>query len=395
MKALVCHPGTQHAGKLAAILRREDLLGMFFTGFRLKPDSMLGRRLRLSGLRALDESLSDCTTQIRTPELLAKAAQCLGWSGERLMRLRNAWFQKLIPDRAIAASDAVIGFDTSSWILAQRAKKLGKPFFLDRAAIHRSTRASIRAADHPSGFGMTHSASPVADVQDTLEREEMTLASRIVVASRFAGRSVIDAGIAEEKVAVIPYGVDWNWFANEGAHVASAGKLIFLFVGLLKEEKGIEILLAAWRQLGATHAELWLAGSGDADVIQSAQTVPGVKVLGKLGPAELRQTYRSASVFVFPTFYDGFGMVLLEAMSSGLPIIATPHCAAPELVRDGAAGFVCKAGDPDALCSAMADVCTNRSMWAKRGIAAREIAKAYSWESYGKRWAALLSEVVA
>lgn len=391
----MCHPGTQHAGKLAAILKRENLLGTFFTGFRLKPDSILGRRLRLSGLRALDESLSDCTKQIRTPELLAKAAQCLGWGGERLMRLRNAWFQKLIPTRAIAESDAVIGFDTSSWILAKRAKKLGKPFFLDRSAIHRSTRAAIRAANGPTGFEAVVSTSAAGDVQDALESEEMTLASKIVVASRFAGRSVQDAGIAAEKIAVIPYGVDWNWFADDENGAKAKDKLVFLFVGLLKDEKGMRILLDAWRQLGAANAELWLAGSGDADVIQSAQTIPGVKILGKLGPAELRQTYQSASVFVFPTFYDGFGMVLLEAMSSGLPVIATPHCAAPELIHDGEAGQVCPAGDPAALCLAMADVCANRSMWAKRGIAAREIAKSYSWETYGNRWAALLREVVA
>ena len=392
---LVCHPGTQHAGKLAAILKREDMLGTFFTGFRLQPDSMLGRRLRLSGLRALDESLADCTRQIRAPELLAKAAQCLGWSGERLMRLRNAWFQKLIPDRAIAASDGVIGFDTSSWILARRARKLGKPFILDRSAIHRSTRASIRAAHSPSGFGAALSASPAGDVQGTLESEEMTLASRIVMASRFAARSAMDAGIAPDKITVIPYGVDWNWFANDENRTGSADKVVFLFVGLLKDEKGIGILLAAWKQLGATNAALWLAGSGDAEVIQSAQSAPGVKVLGKLAPAELRQAYQSASVFVFPTFYDGFGMVLLEAMSSGLPIIATPNCAAPELIHDGRAGLVFPTGDSAALCSAMADVCANHSVWAKRGVAAREIAKSYTWETYGTRWAALLREVVA
>lgn len=372
------------------MLKRQDLLGTFFTGLRVNPDSFLGRRLRLSGLRALDESLTSCTRQIRAPELLAKAAQCLGWGGERLMRLRNAWFQKLIPDRAIASSDAVIGFDTSSWILATRARRLGKPFFLDRAAIHRATRASIHAAVEPSA-----AEPPARDVQGTLESEEMALASRIVVASRFAERSLRDAGIGAEKTAVIPYGVDWDWFAHGETRARAAGKVVFLFVGLLKTEKGIGTLLAAWKKLAASDAELWLAGSGDAAVIQSARDVPGVKVLGKLAPAELRQAYHGASVFVFPTFHDGFGMVLLEAMSSGLPLIATPNCAAPELVRDGAAGVIFPAGDPVALCAVMADACANRASWAGRGTAAREIAKSHSWEAYGTRWAALLREGVA
>lgn len=395
MKILLCHPGTQHAGKLAAILQKEELLGRFFTGFRPKSDSMLARWFRLSGHRALDESLIGCTTQIRAPELFAKASQFLGWSGERVARLRNAWFQKLIPDQAIAASDAVIGFDTASWILARRACDLAKPFVLDRAAVHRSTRASIRGSFEFAGLAGQAASSVPTSAQDHLEAEEIALASKIVVASRFSERSLLDAGVAPEKIAVIPYGVNSNWFADAGARGGAGDKVAFLFVGHVTMDKGVGILLDAWKRMGTTDAELWLAGGGDPAVVQRAKSIPGVRVLGKLGPEELRKAYQGASVFVFPTFCDGFGMVLLEAMSSGLPIIATPHCAAPELVEDGAAGVICPVGDAEAFAAAMADACANRSVWVKRGVAAQEIAKSYSWEAYGKRWASLLREVVA
>lgn len=392
MKVLVCHPGTQHAGRLAAALKREGMLATFFTGLRMRADSVLGRRLRLSGLRTLDPSLEDCTTQIRLPELLAKAAQGLGWHGERLMRLRNAWFQKLIPDRAIAASDAVIGFDTSSWILAQRARKLNRPFLLERTAIHRSARATIDAR-----FGLPAAAtlSAASDIQSELETGETSLASKVVVASEFSGHSVQEAGVEASKIRVIPYGVDWDWFAQGKKKDDADRKLIYLFVGLLKEEKGIAVLLKAWELLGAPDAELWLVGSGEPAMVQAAQRVPRVKVMGKLAAEKLRQAYLSAAVFVFPTFYDGFGMVLLEAMSSGLPIIATPNCAAPDLVKARQAGLICPAGDPAALCAAMAEVSGQPAEWSSKGMAAQEIAKSYSWPSYGKAWAALLREVVA
>ena len=394
MKVLVCHPGTQHAGKLAAALKRETLLGTYFTGLRLKPDSFLGRRLRLSALRSLDESLSDCTRQIRVPDLLAKALQYAGCSGERASRVGAAWFQKLIPDSAILSSNAVIGFDTLSWILARRAKALGRPFILERTAIHRATRASIRAAFAQSGSGALPE-SPSGGVQDAMESEEIALASRVVAASRFSERSLLDAGVAPEKISVIPYGVHWEWFAAGAKRGSQEGKLTFLFVGHVKAEKGIAILLDAWKRLAPSDAELCLAGSGDPETIAAARAIPGVRVLGKLAPEELRAIYRGASVFVFPTFYDGFGMVLLEAMACGLPILATPNCAAPELIRDGAAGAIFPAGDPAALCAAMADVCANRTAWSQRGVAAREIARSYSWEAYGERWAALLREVVS
>jgi len=309
------------------------------------------------------------------------------------MRLRNAWFQKLIPDHAISSSDAVIGFDTSSWILAKRAKNAGRPFILERTAIHRSTRAQIRARSSAFAAGVKAAGAQAVDAQDKLESEEVALASKVVVASEFSACSVRDAGVPREKIAVIPYGVDWPWFANSQTIAESSGKLVFLFVGLLKEEKGIQVLIEAWKRLAAPEAELWLVGSGEPHVVDAASRVPGVHVRGKLSSQELRQTYQSASVFVFPTYYDGFAMVLLEAMASGLPVLATPHCAAPELVHGGEAGAIFPADDPDALRAAMAAVCANRAAWAGKGAAAKEIAKSYSWENYGKRWATLLREV--
>lgn len=376
------------------MLHRQELLGRFFTGVRLKPGSMLEKYLKLSIHRNLDESLAKCTTQIWGPELFGKAAQTLGWKGERLMRLRNGWFQKLVPNRAIAASDVVIGFDTSSWILARRSQELGKPFILDRTAVHRATRASILATLDRSGNGVPTATPGPNDVQDTLESKEFALASKVVVASHFTKRSLLDAGIASGNIAVIPYGVDERWFGDGGKRGRSTTKTVFLFVGNITIEKGIGVLLAAWRQLKAPNAELWLVGGGAKDVLSMAEGMAGVRVLGKLGPEALLETYRKASVFVFPTFFDGFGLVLLEAMASGLPIIATPNCAAPDLIGDGEAGRIFPAGDSDSLCSTMEDVCLNLPSWFRKGEAAQEIARAFSWEAYGARYADMLREVI-
>ena len=395
MKVLLCHPGTQHSGTLGAILNRRNLLGRFYTGFRLKPGSMLEKYLKLSIHRALDETLAKCTTQLWGPELFGKAAQSLGWRGERLMRVRSRWFQKLVPNRAIAASDAVIGFDTSSWILARRSQEHGKPFILDRTAIHRATRATILATLNPSGTGVPAATPKPNGVQDELESKEFALASKVVVASRFTERSLLDAGVAAEKIEVIPYGVNERWFSEGGKHVRSAGKPIFLFVGNITIEKGIGVLLTAWRQLRATNAELWLAGDGAGEVLSMAEGVEGVRVLGKLGPDALREVYLKASAFVFPTFFDGFGLVLLEAMASGLPIIATPNCAAPDLIMDGEAGRIFPVGDSASLCSAMEDVCLNLPAWIRKGDAAREIARSYLWEAYGSRYADMLRKMLA
>ena len=81
-------------------------------------------------------------------------------------------------------------------------------------------------------------------------------------------------------------------------------------------------------------------------------------------------------------------------MASGLPVIATRSCAAPELIRDNFAGSLCAAGSSAELLAAMADVLSNPHDWALRGVAARGIAQSYSWQAYGSRWATLLREVI-
>src|SRR5207244_1683287 len=108
--------------------------------------------------------------------------------------------------------------------------------------------------------GAAYGPSPHG-VQDVLEAKELALASKIVVASRFTERSLLDAGVAAEKIAVNPYGVNWNWFADAGNRNRAGGRTVFLFVGHVTMDKGIGILLEAWKKLNSSDAELWLVGT--------------------------------------------------------------------------------------------------------------------------------------
>src|SRR5580700_9604258 len=144
MKALVVHPGTQHSFALAAQLERLGCLSRFWTGFAYVPDSRLGRGIGylppIVKRRVMARSLYGLPEEkLRTrPFIDLRALRLLrtGFDEQTVMFERNVAFQDSIPEDELMDSDVVIGVDTASWLLAERASILSRPFILDRTAGH-------------------------------------------------------------------------------------------------------------------------------------------------------------------------------------------------------------------------------------------------------------------
>ena len=100
-----------------------------------------------------------------------------------------------------------------------------------------------------------------------------------------------------------------------------------------------------------------------------------------------------ADVFVFPSLFEGFALVILEAMAAGLPVITTPNTAGPDLIEDGKEGLIVPAGDANALREAMQSLLHNPERARSMGRAAHEKAKEFTWERYGERWEALVRDL--
>jgi glycosyltransferase involved in cell wall biosynthesis len=98
--------------------------------------------------------------------------------------------------------------------------------------------------------------------------------------------------------------------------------------------KGIPYLLESFSYLRLPNAELWLIGSVSQDMQPLLNRYVGdsIRYLGAKPYMELRTYYNQASVVVFPTLLDSFGLVILEAMACGKPVIATTHSAAPDIM---------------------------------------------------------------
>jgi glycosyltransferase involved in cell wall biosynthesis len=149
------------------------------------------------------------------------------------------------------------------------------------------------------------------------KRQEMALADLTFVASRYV-EATIREFYPHKNIARIPYGVD-SEFWRPGASNEQPGPLRFIYAGNVSVRKGMPLLIEAWSKAGLRDAELALVGSwGLAD--SKRRSLPrGIRWFPPCSSQALRDRYRQSHVFVFPSYSDGFGLALLEAMACGLP----------------------------------------------------------------------------
>ncbi len=219
-------------------------------------------------------------------------------------------------------------------------------------------------------------------------RSEWQAADLVFTNSEFTKSTYAAAGLDVSKVRVIapgapPVGVE----AAGHLRPRSTGPMRFLYVGGVALHKGIYYLLEAWRRLRVPPSRATLEIVGEIALPRAIlrRCPDGVHLRGRLRPEEVFRCYREADALVFPTLCDGFGMVVTEAFSQGLPVITTPRAGAAELVRESLNGMIVPAADSSALADAL-DWCLNHpaELFAMRAEA-RATAAAWQWSDYRQR----------
>jgi glycosyltransferase involved in cell wall biosynthesis len=171
-----------------------------------------------------------------------------------------------------------------------------------------------------------------------------------------AARYAVRIGFAEGKIFQGLYSCDTGLYRPVGLLRHSQADntswpRVFLFVGQFIERKGLDCLLKAYqryRQRSADPWELWCVGAGPLRHLLEGQA--GVRILDFLSPGKLKEVMAQSGVFILPSHWDHWGIVLHEAVCSGLPVIASRTCFGTiELVQDGYNGFTFPAGDSQHL----------------------------------------------
>lgn len=220
------------------------------------------------------------------------------------------------------------------------------------------------------------------DSREKLDRKdaEIELAETIIVASSFTKRTIESARSCAAPIHVIPYGAPPPSPPVERRETGQA--LRVLFAGSLGQRKGLSYLLRAVEMLGS-RVELTLLGArvtANCRPLEAAlarhrwiSTLPNAGVLAEMSRQD---------VLVFPSLFEGFGLVLVEAMAQGLPVIATPHTAAPDLIEDGREGFIVPIRSANAIAEKLDLLACDSQLLSAMKNAAWATASRRRWETY-------------
>ena len=224
------------------------------------------------------------------------------------------------------------------------------------------------------------SAQAVRDERATYRHPN--LAAVIAVSRRTAEEVKRHYGPLKVPVYVVPNGVDLEAFApRPEAHVLR-GRPRLLFVGAFGR-KGLDIAIRALARL-RNDAELRAVGSGDVAFYRRLAASLGVadKVTIEPPRPEIQAAFAAADVFLFPTRYEPFGMVIAEALASGVPVVTSSRAGAADLIRDGESGWV--VADPEdaaAFAVAVDRIFDDPAGWPAMARAARDAVRGLTWDS--------------
>lgn len=219
-----------------------------------------------------------------------------------------------------------------------------------------------------------------------LERKldkECELADLILTGSAFARDSFIEEGVSPSKVLAIPYGVDSGKFQPRGPQTIDEVFRV-LFVGSIGQRKGISYLLDGYSRFAKSNTELMLVGNyvGDGRAFRPYHRV--YTHVPHAPHSMMPEIFSAGSVFVFPSLLEGLGIVVLEAMAAGLPVIVTAN-GPGHVVRDGVDGYVVPAGDSEAIQNRLEQLYDDLPLRNRMALSARERAMEFSWDNHSRK----------
>jgi starch synthase len=409
MKIIVSHSGKQHSYQVAKAMDELGVLDTFYTSsyvssktlqqFFFKTKNNYFTRRFVAGLSG---SQVDANWRFELKEIVFRKLYGKSSKTQNAVYARDVQFDAYVARQIEKRSKkenlrgrVFWGFQGSCYNSLKAAKKAGMVAVIELATAHVVAAKRI--------LGEEQNLQPEwADSIDNLHFpeayekrlvEEPHLADYVVVASEFTKSTVLEVGIPEAQILYLPLGVDVA--AVEPKQDLRYKKPIkLLYAGTVTQRKGIKYLLEAMEPYDNSEIELHIYGhiQGSGEAFKAFKAYEAhVFYHGPVSQNELFAMYKNFDYLVLPSIFEGFGLVIVEAMAAGLPVITTKHTYGAELIDDKVNGFLVAIRSVEALREVFDAVLQLEAQAYKElSYQAKTAIHALTWQEYTKRLRALL-----
>jgi glycosyltransferase involved in cell wall biosynthesis len=402
-RVYLANTGMKRLFDIAVSLQDRGLLARFVTGpFFTEQDRLIrvldrlpaprARAVRRELLRRSHPRLDPGRVSTFSPPewafILAGKTPALKTRIKHVTRLRNELFDRHVA-RMVRRDrpDLVMVQDTMGRRTIAAAKEAGTVSLMEQCIGHVHTSRRILAEEarlHPE-FGLDVARMIPEWVMERCTWEALH-ADHILAPSAYVRDTLMEIGVDRDRVTVIPYGVDTDFFRP--AERRRQGRLQILFVGQIAPRKGLVYLFEAFKGMDCSDVELVLVGKKlhPTDWLRPYEHL--FRHVPHVPHGELQELFNQADVFVYPSLHEGSACAIMEAMASGLPVVTTHNSGS--LARDGEEGFIVPLRDPDTLRQRLETLCRDASLRGTMGTAARKRVEGYSWAHFQQELAALI-----
>lgn len=293
--------------------------------------------------------------------------------------------------------DAVYAYDDGAYIQFKQAKKLGIKCLYDLPIIHwRTYQRLLQSEELINPEWAETLGNTFRDSEEKLKRkdEELTLADHIFVASTFTKYSIEqDFPYQHADISVVPYGFP-DIYKDRIYTSVKDRKIRFLYVGRLSQAKGLSYMFKAFDKF-KNEIELTLVGQRSTNKCQVLnKALAENNYLGILSHDEVLKEMRNNDVLIFPSLFEGFGMVVTEAMSQGTPVLTTNRTCGVNFIENGENGWIVNAADVEQLQIVIQSIIDNREHLADIGRKAMRTAEQRPWLRYEEELSSKIKELL-
>jgi glycosyltransferase involved in cell wall biosynthesis len=307
---------------------------------------------------------------------------------DRVYQMHDKWVASNLVNSQKKGLTGVYAYEDGALATFAKAKQLGLYCIYDLPIGYWKSARTLMQKEFDFNPDWSSTLTGFSDSQAKLDKKdkELALADVIFVASSFTKKTLEEySGILSE-IKVIPYGFPEVNQKKEYKPLVNR-KLKILFIGGLSQRKGLSYLFDAVEGL-QDKVELTIVGHKTvANCKALNQALAQHQWIPSLSHEQVLACMREHDVFVFPSLFEGFGLVITEAMSQGVPVITTDRTAGPDIIENNKDGWIVPSGSSIAIKEVFAKILETPEILEQFGQAAQQKAQTRPWSVYGQEMA--------